>query len=75
MTEFTFGAGPIDNKGGDDNYDISAIIREGTCSAHSNPYENDYGYANANDICLTDPRDGSFNNDVFYDTVNYQKLI
>ena len=74
LTEFTFGADPIDDKGGDDNYDISVIIRQGACSAHSNPYENDYGYANTNPECQQNPLEHTnilpFNNGVAYNTVD-----
>jgi hypothetical protein len=78
LTEFTFGADPTDElKGGDDNYDISVIIRHGACSAHSNPYENDYGYANTNPECQTNPSENNnilpFNNDVAYNTVDLAK--
>ena len=74
LTEFTFGADPkSDGTAGDDNYDISAIIRQGACSAHSNPYENDYGYANVDEPeCKTNPlssEDIQFNSSVAYDTV------
>jgi hypothetical protein len=74
LTEFTFGADPkTDDTAGDDNYDISAIIRQGACSAHSNPYENDYGYANVDEPeCKTNPLSSEaiqFNSSVAYDTV------
>lgn len=74
LTEFTFGADPkSDGTAGDDNYDISVIMRQGACSAHSNPYENDYGYANVDEPeCKTDPllsEDIQFNRSVAYDTV------
>ena len=80
LTEFTFGADPTEElKGGDDNYDISVIIRQGACSAHSNPYENDYGYANTNPECKKNPIENNtiengniltFNNGVAYNTVD-----
>ena len=80
LTEFTFGADPKEDKtAGDDNYDISAIIRQGACSAHSNPYENDYGYANLNEPeCKTNPVvdgvESDFNESVVYNTVDLGKV-
>ena len=75
LTEFTFGADPdAEHKATNDNYDISVIIRNGACSAHSNPYENDYGYANTNPECQTNPLYNNtilpFNTGVAYNTVD-----
>jgi len=45
LQELTFGADPDkDKKATDDNFDAS-IIPPGVCSAHSNPFSNQYGYS------------------------------